>query len=88
MLGSAEGVSTVEHIMERIARVTGKDSLDVKILNMNAVDKEALLPMIEELKKTSDYEKRKIDVENFNRVNYKNRYHCSINVILIEQFFL
>ncbi|XP_058788820.1 xanthine dehydrogenase/oxidase-like [Phymastichus coffea] len=67
--GSAEGIATVEHIMERIARVTGRDALDVKIINMNPADKETLIPMIEELKKTSDYEQRKTAVDNFNIEN-------------------
>lgn len=54
--------------MERIARVTGKDPLDVKMLNMNPMDKEMLTPMIEELKKTSDYEQRRAHIDKFNKV--------------------
>ncbi|XP_058788859.1 xanthine dehydrogenase/oxidase-like isoform X2 [Phymastichus coffea] len=67
--GATEGNAAIEHIMERIARVTGKDPLDVKIINMNPADKEALMPMIEELKKTSDYKQRKTAVDKFNKEN-------------------
>ncbi|XP_014217161.1 xanthine dehydrogenase-like [Copidosoma floridanum] len=67
--GSVEGIGLIEHIMERIARVTGKDPLEVRINNMNQTDKEALLPMIENLKKSSNYEQRLGDVKKFNQEN-------------------
>lgn len=58
----------IEQIMERIARITGKDPLDIRMINMNDADKAILTPMIDELKKTSDYEKRVNDVNEFNSV--------------------
>lgn len=65
---STEGIAMAESIMEHIARTLGKDPLEVRILNMNAPDKEALLPMIDDMKRTSDYEKRKKAVATFNNV--------------------
>lgn len=59
----------VEHVMEKIARVTKKNPVEVRMINMNPADKEILLPMIDELKKTSDYDKRLRNVKEFNQVN-------------------
>ncbi|XP_008216630.2 xanthine dehydrogenase [Nasonia vitripennis] len=67
--GAAEGVAMVEQIMEKIARITGKDPLDIRMINMNDADKAILTPMIDELKKSSDYEKRVKDVDKFNSEN-------------------
>lgn len=58
----------VESIMEHIAKVVGKDAIEVRLANMNPGDREVLQPMIEELMKTADYEKRKKAVESFNEV--------------------
>jgi xanthine dehydrogenase molybdopterin-binding subunit B len=55
--------------MERIARETKQDPNDVRMRNMNATDKEVLEVMIAEIKKTSDYEKRRQNVAKFNKVN-------------------
>ena len=63
-----EGVGISEHIMERIARVTKQDPTDVRLINMNDRDRKILTEMINELKRTSDYEKRRLDVEKFNNV--------------------
>ncbi|KAJ8687934.1 hypothetical protein QAD02_023729 [Eretmocerus hayati] len=67
--GHAEGIAFVETIMERIARVTGKDPLEVRMLNLNEKDKKVIGPMIEQIKKSSDYEKRANDVAKFNQEN-------------------
>ena len=61
----------IETIMERIAKATGKDPIDVRIANMNPDDKKALEPMIAELKKTSEYDKRLKDIKKFNNVSYR-----------------
>ena len=58
-----------ESIMEHIARVLGKDPLEIRLLNMNATDKEALVPMIEDIKKSSDYDTRKRAINEFNSVS-------------------
>ncbi|XP_014224706.2 xanthine dehydrogenase/oxidase-like isoform X1 [Trichogramma pretiosum] len=67
--GSTEGTATIEHIMERIARVTKKDPLEVRMANMNEDDKASLIPMIEELKKTSNYDERLFNVNKYNTDN-------------------
>lgn len=67
-LGSTEGVAMVENIMENIARVIHADPIEVRISNMNADDKKILLPMIDELKKTSNYQKRLQDTQQYNKV--------------------
>ncbi|XP_011498418.1 PREDICTED: xanthine dehydrogenase/oxidase-like [Ceratosolen solmsi marchali] len=67
--GSTEAIATVENIMERIARETKQDPTDVKIRNMNTKDKEVLEVMIAKLKTTTDYEKRREDIEKFNSEN-------------------
>ncbi|XP_011694373.1 PREDICTED: xanthine dehydrogenase/oxidase-like isoform X2 [Wasmannia auropunctata] len=67
--GSTEGVAMIENIMEHIARVLKKDPLQVKLANMNDVDKAALEPMIKGLAKSADYEMRKRAVDTFNNEN-------------------
>lgn len=61
----------IEHVMENISRVTNTDPVEVRILNMNDDDKKVLVPMIDELKKTSEYQKRLQDAEIFNKVHKK-----------------
>ncbi|KAL6263817.1 hypothetical protein P5V15_003900 [Pogonomyrmex californicus] len=59
----------IEHIMEHIAKVTKKDLVQVRLSNMNDVNKTALQTMIEDLSKSTDYEKRKRAVQTFNNEN-------------------
>lgn len=61
----------IEHVMENISRVTNTDPVEVRILNMNDDDKKVLVPMIDELKKTSEYQKRLQDAEIFNKAHKK-----------------
>ncbi|KAL0109815.1 hypothetical protein PUN28_013466 [Cardiocondyla obscurior] len=67
--GSTEGIAMIEHIMEHIAKVTKRDSLKVRLANMNDVDKAAIETMIQELSKSADYDLRKRDVDTFNNEN-------------------
>lgn len=60
-----------EHIMDHIAKMLGKDPVEVRLSNMNATDRAALEPMVEDLKKSSDYAARKRDIGVFNRVRVK-----------------
>lgn len=57
-----------EHMIERIARVTGRDPVEVRLTNMNDDVRKILEPMINEIKKTSEYDKRMRDVNKFNSV--------------------
>nr|XP_031846555.1 xanthine dehydrogenase 1-like isoform X1 [Nomia melanderi]XP_031846556.1 xanthine dehydrogenase 1-like isoform X1 [Nomia melanderi]XP_031846557.1 xanthine dehydrogenase 1-like isoform X1 [Nomia melanderi]XP_031846559.1 xanthine dehydrogenase 1-like isoform X1 [Nomia melanderi]XP_031846560.1 xanthine dehydrogenase 1-like isoform X1 [Nomia melanderi] len=66
---STEGVGMIENIMEHIARVVGKDPVEVRLLNMDPDQKTVLQPMIEELSRSADYDARKRAVETFNNEN-------------------
>ncbi|XP_076397558.1 uncharacterized protein LOC100882814 isoform X3 [Megachile rotundata] len=67
--GSTEAIGMVENIMENIAKILRKDSLEIKLLNMNEDHKKMLQPMIDELSNNADYEMRKRAVETFNNEN-------------------
>ncbi|XP_039304251.1 xanthine dehydrogenase isoform X1 [Solenopsis invicta] len=67
--GFTEGIAMLENMMEHIARVTKKDPVQVRLANMNDVDKAALELMIKGLSKSADYEIRKREVETFNNEN-------------------
>lgn len=55
--------------MEHIAKVTKKDPVQVRLANMNDVDKTALKTMVNDLTKSADYEMRKRNIETFNKEN-------------------
>ncbi|XP_025155411.1 xanthine dehydrogenase/oxidase isoform X3 [Harpegnathos saltator] len=67
--GSTEAMAMIEHIMEHIARVTKKDPVQVRLLNMQSEHKSVLETMIKDLTKSADYEMRKRVVETFNNEN-------------------
>ncbi|XP_066582260.1 uncharacterized protein [Prorops nasuta] len=67
--GSTEGIAISESLMEHIASVLEKDPLEVRLANMLEDDKKMLLPMIDELKKTAEYDKRKMSVRAYNNEN-------------------
>ncbi|XP_059474057.1 uncharacterized protein LOC132195836 [Neocloeon triangulifer] len=66
--GTTEGVAFIEEIMERIARVTKLDPLQVRLNNMPQMDN-PLINMINDLKLTADYDTRKANVTAFNAAN-------------------
>ena len=70
----------IEHIMERIAIHTGNDPVSVRIINMNDDDRKAMEPMIEDLKKSADYENRLKEVIKFNKVRLKCIYFYTKNI--------
>ncbi|KAJ8676452.1 hypothetical protein QAD02_012239 [Eretmocerus hayati] len=77
-----ETISMIEHVMDRIARVTGKDPVAVRLVNMTDSEKNILEPMINEIKKSSDYDSRMKDVGKFNADNrWKKR---GISVALMK----
>ncbi|XP_036145981.1 xanthine dehydrogenase/oxidase [Monomorium pharaonis] len=67
--GFTKGIAMMENIMEHIAKITKKDPVQVRLANMNEVDKAALEPMIKDLSKSADYEMRKRAVDTFNNEN-------------------
>jgi xanthine dehydrogenase molybdopterin-binding subunit B len=66
--GSTEGIAFIENIMEHIAKVLQKDPIEVRIKNLKN-DDSTILNMIEDMKVTAEYEERKRNVEEFNRVS-------------------
>ncbi|KAG5332847.1 XDH oxidase, partial [Acromyrmex heyeri] len=67
--GATEAVAMMENLMEHIAKVTNKDPIEVKLANMNEIDKSFLKPMIEDLLKKAKYESNKNDAIWFNSRN-------------------
>lgn len=67
--GSVEGVSIIENIMEHIAMELNKDPIEVRLINMSEDHKNALGPMIDDLKRSADYDTRKRAVDIFNSEN-------------------
>jgi hypothetical protein len=66
--GSTEGIAFIEAIMEHIAKVLQKDPIEVRIKNLKTNDS-TILNMMEDFKVTAQYEERKQNVEEFNRVS-------------------
>ena len=67
--GTPEHVGITEHAMEHIAKVTGNNPMDVRLRNMSEEHKKFLVPMIENLKKTANYDSRIREILLFNKVN-------------------
>lgn len=58
----------IENIMDHISRIVKIDPVEVRLNNMNSIDKEALSTMIADLKVSSNYETRLHDIKLFNSV--------------------
>lgn len=79
--GGPQGMMTIEHIMDDIARKVGKDPLDVRKHNLygtedrnvthyhQTVEHNILPEIIEELEQTSDYRARREAIKTFNADN-------------------
>ncbi|CAL7942348.1 unnamed protein product [Xylocopa violacea] len=67
--GSTEAHGMAENIMEHIAKVVGKDPLQVRYANMIEEHKTMLQNMVEELFQKADYATRKRAVDTFNNEN-------------------
>ncbi|MBX9571189.1 MAG: xanthine dehydrogenase molybdopterin binding subunit [Candidatus Obscuribacterales bacterium] len=77
--GGPQGIATIENIMEEIAAYLGKDPLDVRKVNLYGVGENNITPygeiifdnnlheIFENLEISSDYSKRKSEVDKFNR---------------------
>ncbi|XP_075216126.1 xanthine dehydrogenase-like [Lycorma delicatula] len=66
--GSTEAVAVAENLMEHIANVVKKDPYAVRQINMMEVQK-PVLKMMENLKNTSEFEKRSTAIDAFNNTN-------------------
>jgi len=79
--GGPQGMVGIERVIDAIAMQLGKDPLAVRKINLYGkkernvtpykmkVRDNVLLPLIEELEELSDYEKRRRDIEAFNRAS-------------------
>lgn len=77
--GGPQGIATIENIMEEIAAFLGKDPLDVRKVNLYGVGERNITPygeiifdnnlheIFENLEISSDYLKRKAEVDKFNK---------------------
>jgi xanthine dehydrogenase molybdopterin-binding subunit B len=70
--------------MEHIAKVIKKDPIYVRLKNLKKDDSN-VQNMIEHLKITADFEARKRNVEDFNKVSYA-MYHVSIWFLQVDIF--
>lgn len=75
--GAPQGIFVIERVMERIARITGKDPLEVRRLNAyrdgestpygQPVDEACHVELFDQLKQNAQYEHLKKEVEDFNK---------------------
>ncbi|KAG8328836.1 hypothetical protein J6590_100576 [Homalodisca vitripennis] len=68
IVGSTEAISAIETIMEHIAQALKKDPTEVKLANKRQVDS-PLPALVDDLKRSADYEKRVRDIQQFNQTN-------------------
>ena len=82
--GAPQGIFSIEYVMERIARKTGKDKLDIRLLNSykegqitpygQAVHEVCFNEVFTKLKRMADYESLRKNCELFNKNNrYKKK---------------
>ena len=79
--GGPQGAFAIEYIVDNIARSVGMDSLDVRLKNLygkteknitpysQPVSDNVLLELISELENTSDYRRRRANIDEFNANN-------------------
>nr|CAD7456038.1 unnamed protein product [Timema tahoe] len=66
--GSTEGIGFIENVMEHIAKAVNKDPIEVRLKNMSQ-ENNPMAEMINDIKKSSNYDERKKYIENFNKLN-------------------
>ena len=80
--GGPQGVLSIEHIVDRIARSVGRDPLDVRKENFytdegnrntthygQKIEQHIIADLVERLEKTSDYRQRRKAIEAFNQTS-------------------
>lgn len=80
----------IELIMEQIAFSTGQDPIDVRLKNMKLEEngeKNPIPDMIEEIKRDSDFEARKKEVDDFNAQNRWKKRAIKLLPISIDIFY-
>ncbi|XP_049875311.1 uncharacterized protein LOC126373277 [Pectinophora gossypiella] len=66
--GNAQGIASIEYIMEHIAHTLKKDVDDVRMINLRSESKDIQI-LLEQVKKEANYQKRSQDIELFNKSN-------------------
>ncbi|CAG5043721.1 unnamed protein product [Parnassius apollo] len=85
--GSTEGIAMIEYIMEQISHHTGKDPIDIRLLNM-IKENNPIPELIEQLKVDSNYEIRLADVKNFNKNNRWKKRAIKLMPMTYEIFYI
>jgi xanthine dehydrogenase large subunit len=80
--GGPQGMVAIENIMDNIARVVGRDPLEVRKLNFyragdgrdithygQTIEQHIIKPLVDRLESTSDYQLRRKEIAGFNRAN-------------------
>nr|CAD7459505.1 unnamed protein product [Timema tahoe] len=62
-----EGIASIEYIMEHIANIVKKDPTEVRTNNIP--EDSPILVLFDAIKKSGDYDKRRISVNEFNKAN-------------------
>nr|CAD7445654.1 unnamed protein product [Timema bartmani] len=65
--GTNEGIASIEYIMEHIANIVKKDPTEVRTNNIP--EDSPILVLFDAIKKSGDYDKRRISVNEFNKAN-------------------
>lgn len=68
IVGTLDAIALTEYIMEQISYVLDKDPLEVRLNNLSPESPE-IAEMIQTLVKDAEYEKRKEEVKEFNKLN-------------------
>ena len=68
--GSTQGHAAMENVMEHLAHQLGMDPLEFRMINMVGEGKKShpLQEIIKNLRDSSEYDKRKTDIDTFNKV--------------------
>ncbi|KAF6211819.1 hypothetical protein GE061_012334 [Apolygus lucorum] len=67
--GTLEGTASIEHIMDHIAEVTGKDPVEVRLANTLNEDLTTIQEIVSSIKTSSDYSKRCEVIRGYNKDN-------------------
>ncbi|CAG4961688.1 unnamed protein product [Colias eurytheme] len=83
--GTLEGIAAIEEVMERIAFELKKDPTEVRLANMRSDDND-IPELIEKLKVQADYDKRRAEVDQFNKDNrwMKKGLHIAVMLFPVE----
>lgn len=87
---TTEGIAMIELIMEKIAFYTGQDPIDVRLRNMSQEEggeKNPIPEMIDQIKKDSEFDSRKKQIEDFNAQNRWRKRAIKLLPIAVDIFY-